>query len=56
MPELPEVETIRRGLEKLIDGQEITAVKVLNEKSFQANSGDVDQFLIGSKIFDFIEL
>ena len=52
MPELPEVETIRRGLEKLIDGQEITAVKVLNEKSFQANSGDVDQFLIGSKIIN----
>lgn len=52
MPELPEVETIRRGLEKLIDGQEVTAVKVLNEKSFQANSGDVDQFLIGSKIIN----
>lgn len=28
MPELPEVETVRRGLESLVLGQEIVAVKV----------------------------
>lgn len=34
MPELPEVETVRRGLEKLIIGQKIIDVEILNEKSF----------------------
>lgn len=35
MPELPEVETIRRGLDKFIKTQRITSVEVLCEKSFQ---------------------
>lgn len=35
MPELPEVETIRRGLEKFIKSQRINRVEVLCEKSFQ---------------------
>ncbi len=34
MPELPEVETIRRGLEKTIKTYRITNVKILCEKSF----------------------
>lgn len=34
MPELPEVETIRRGLDPLICGQKITKVEVLCDKSF----------------------
>jgi formamidopyrimidine-DNA glycosylase len=34
VPELPEVETVRRGLEKLIVGQQILDVEILNEKSF----------------------
>lgn len=34
MPELPEVETIKRYLEKEIVGQKILKVKVLNKKSF----------------------
>jgi formamidopyrimidine-DNA glycosylase len=34
MPELPEVETVRRGLEKLIVRRRILDVKVLNPKSF----------------------
>lgn len=34
MPELPEVETVRRGLEGLILKQKIRGVKVLREKSF----------------------
>lgn len=35
MPELPEVETIRRGLDKFIKDQKIRRVEVLCEKSFQ---------------------
>ena len=34
MPELPEVETIRRGLESFIKDAKITKVKILCEKSF----------------------
>ena len=34
MPELPEVETIRRGLEKCITGKKISGVRVLCDKSF----------------------
>jgi len=34
MPELPEVETIKRGLSKRIDGKKIVDIDVLNAKSF----------------------
>ena len=37
MPELPEVETIRRGLEKYILHQKICTISVLCEKSFRGN-------------------
>ena len=50
MPELPEVETVRRGLEKLVVGRVITKVKILNEKSFQASNADVKNFVVGAKI------
>ena len=50
MPELPEVETVKRGLNKLIVGRAIKSVKVLNEKSFSASSDDVKLFLIGAKV------
>ena len=43
MPELPEVETVRRGLERLIVGRRITSVEVLKEKSYQ-----VEEPLIGA--------
>jgi len=32
MPELPEVETVRRDLEKVLVGKKITAVEVLDKK------------------------
>ena len=35
MPELPEVETIKRGLEKCIVGKKIVKVRILCEKSFR---------------------
>jgi len=48
MPELPEVETVKRGLNKLIIGHKITVIKNDNLKSFPNAKHDVDQFLIES--------
>jgi len=50
MPELPEVETVKRGLNKLIIGRKITAVSSDNPKSFPNSPGDVDNFLISSTV------
>lgn len=50
MPELPEVETVRRGLEKLIVGRRVLEVNVFNPKSLIANLRDVQEFLINAKI------
>lgn len=49
MPELPEVEIIRRFLEKSILRQTITGIKVLNNKSFDADP----QQVINQKIIRF---
>ncbi len=46
MPELPEVETIRRGLDKFIINKTISKVSILCEKSFR---GDV-HFVEGQKV------
>lgn len=37
MPELPEVETIKRGLGRVLIGQQIKSVQILNKKQFQGN-------------------
>ena len=51
MPELPEVETVRRGLETLIIGRVIRSVGVLDSpKSFPNAKADVDEFLINAEI------
>lgn len=50
MPELPEVETVRIGLSKLIVGKQITAVTHDWAKSFPNPPEDVKTFLVGSKI------
>lgn len=50
MPELPEVETIKIGLSRLIVGKNIKKVDSDNPKSFPNTSADVTQFIIGSKI------
>src|SRR5438046_953861 len=42
MPELPEVETIKRGLASKIIGLKIKSVQVLNPKTFQGKSSDVE--------------
>lgn len=41
MPELPEVETIRRGLAKSIVGKRVSGVRVLREKSFKGDSKEI---------------
>jgi len=50
MPELPEVETIVRGLNKLLVGKTISSVDFDYPKSFPNNLIDVNKFLIGSQI------
>lgn len=51
MPELPEVETVRRGLERLIIGRKIRGVRVFDSpKSFPNSSADIHQFLIGASV------
>jgi formamidopyrimidine-DNA glycosylase len=50
MPEGPEVETIRRGLEASIVGQTVAGVNLLWERSFAAPIAMADQAVAGSKI------
>lgn len=52
MPELPEVETVKRGLSRLIVGRVVASVKADNPKSFPNSEIDVRKFLIGSSIND----
>lgn len=53
MPELPEVETVRRGLHDLIIGKKIAAVQEIDSpKSFPNSSHDVAQFVIGATVTD----
>lgn len=50
MPELPEVEIVKRGLEKLIVGKTFAKVDYNWPKSFPNSPQDVKQFLLNSKI------
>jgi formamidopyrimidine-DNA glycosylase len=50
MPELPEVETIRRGLAKLLPGKVVHDVWHDWPKSFPNAPADVARFLIGAEI------
>ena len=50
MPELPEVETVRRGLFELLIGRKVKAVEHTAPKSFPNVPADVGQFLIGAEI------
>ncbi|MDB5183280.1 MAG: formamidopyrimidine-DNA glycosylase [Candidatus Saccharibacteria bacterium] len=52
MPELPEVETVKRGLRRLIVGKTIQAETHNNAKSFPNPPGDVKAFLVGAKVKD----
>jgi formamidopyrimidine-DNA glycosylase len=50
MPELPEVETIKLGLSKLLPGLVITEVSHDTPKSFPNAPADVSEFLIGAVV------
>lgn len=50
MPELPEVETVRAGLSRLIVGKTVKAVSHDTARSFPNAAKDVENFLIGAKI------
>jgi formamidopyrimidine-DNA glycosylase len=52
MPELPEVETVRRGLFELIIGRTISLVSADTPKSFPNNQADVDGFMISALVID----
>ena len=52
MPELPEVETVRRGLHNLIIGYKVKRVEADNPRSFPNSESDVRQFLVGASIKD----
>jgi formamidopyrimidine-DNA glycosylase len=52
MPELPEVETVKRGLNRLLPRRVIAKVEYDWPKSFPNAQNDVDEFMIGAKITD----
>lgn len=52
MPELPEVETVRRGLHELIIGRTVAKTAHDTPKSFPNAIHDVESFLIGAKVID----
>jgi formamidopyrimidine-DNA glycosylase len=50
MPELPEVETVRLGLSRLLPGLKVKSVDFDWTKSFPNSAADVERFLIGAKV------
>jgi formamidopyrimidine-DNA glycosylase len=52
MPELPEVETVRRGLQGLLPGLRVTHVSHDTPKSFPNTENDVTEFLIGARVVE----
>ena len=50
MPELPEVETVRIGLQSLLPGKIVAGAIFDTPKSFPNTPADVSQFLVGAKI------
>ena len=50
MPELPEVETIKRQLNKEISGKKITGVEVLAEKTLKTPKAQFLKYTVGTKI------
>lgn len=50
MPELPEVETVRSGLAKLLPGKVVKSVVANWPKGFPNAQSDVDAFLVGASV------
>lgn len=52
MPELPEVETVKRGLAALLPGKRISHVTFDWPKGFPNAAEDVEVFLVGAKVLE----
>ncbi|MEX0919779.1 MAG: bifunctional DNA-formamidopyrimidine glycosylase/DNA-(apurinic or apyrimidinic site) lyase [Candidatus Saccharimonadales bacterium] len=52
MPELPEVETIKRGLEDSLKGQTIKEVEILWSKSMPVDRLDIEKLIIDTKVIN----
>jgi formamidopyrimidine-DNA glycosylase len=50
MPELPEVETVKSGLQRLLPGRTVASAVSDTPKSFPNAAADVHEFLIGAEI------
>lgn len=50
MPELPEVETVARGLRKYVVGKTITNLIVLEPKKFKGTAAEIKKFVLKKKI------
>ena len=50
MPELPEVEVVRRGLQAHIAGSTVRAVEVLHPRAVRRHEGDLAAFLTSRSI------
>ena len=50
MPELPEVETVKNGLNVLLKGRVIDSIKYDTPKSFLCSTEEVDQYLVGAGV------
>lgn len=54
MPELPEVETIRVGLQALLPGRTITSIEHDWPKGFPNSPADVNEFIIGAEVVEVV--
>lgn len=52
MPELPEVETVRVGLARLLPGRVISRVEFDWPKGFPNSQNDIDAFLVGAEVVE----
>lgn len=50
MPELPEVEVIRKGLAPFVNDRLVTAVRVLHPRAVRRHEGDLSTELVGARI------
>lgn len=50
MPELPEVEVVRRGLDRWVSGREVSEVQVLHPRAIRRQSGPFEQAVVGRRI------
>lgn len=50
MPELPEVEVVRRGLQEWVAGRTIASVQVLHQRAVRRQRSDLGQDLVGAQL------